>query len=609
MDQCPKCGEALNGATIVCPHCGATLVQEDKKRRRRSAQRVASPSWVISRRLWMRLLIGLLAVAFFVGSLAAAAYAGIYVGERDRATHRETILEEHYQAGLVALNEGRYERASAEFQYILQLDPDHALAQQGLNEARIRLEVKPTPTLEAAQSLADQLLEQAQTSYAAEDWVATARTLTQLRSLDPALKQEAVEGMLFDSLYRAGQAFLAEDHLETGISYLDQAIALRPLDADVVAERNLAAKYLDALNYWGVDWELCIAEFEALHATAPDFKDVARRLYRAYVEAGDYFASRGEMCPAEIQYTQALRMFIDASVETSRASAAQTCLIATPVPISGTNPLLTPQPIAGFTTGRVAYPVYNSATGAYDLFALYADGRIIRIAGSADQPFWEWGTGRLVYRDRLSGSLRLILPEEGVPLDLQTPARQAWPTLSPDSQRIAYAVPEADGTWAIMIAATVGNGDPIRLASGWAPAWGRSGLLAYTGCDNQDQCGIFVDNPDDGMPGGRLTGSENDGAVTWSPAGNMMAYMGNVTGNWDLFLLSPEGGVQQLTTDASDEGLPAWSPDGSKIAFVSNRGGTWALYVMDFATREVQRVLDLGGSMPGWENQRVSWAP
>jgi len=241
------------------------------------------------------LLIGLLAVVFFVGTLAAAAYAGIYVGERDRATRREAILEEHYQAGLVALNEGRYERASAEFQYILQLEPGHALAQQGLNEARIRLEVKPTPTLEAAQSLADQLLEQAKASHVAEDWVATARTLTQLRSLDPALEQQAVEDMFFDSLYRAGQAFLAEDQLETGISYLDQAIALRPLDADVVAERNLAAKYLDALSYWGVDWELCIAQFEALHATAPDFKDVTQRLYRAYVEAGDYFAGRGEM--------------------------------------------------------------------------------------------------------------------------------------------------------------------------------------------------------------------------------------------------------------------------------------------------------------------------
>ncbi len=81
----------------------------------------------------------------------------------------------------------------------------------------------------------------------------------------------------------------------------------------------------------------------------------------------------------------------------------------------------------------------------------------------------------------------------------------------------------------------------------------RSGLLAYTGCDDQGQCGIIVDNPDDGVPGGRLTGSDSDAAVTWSPDGNMMAYMGNVTGNWDLFLLSPQGGVQQLTTDVSDE--------------------------------------------------------
>ncbi|MCU0522729.1 MAG: hypothetical protein MUF84_18830, partial [Anaerolineae bacterium] len=305
----------------------------------------------------------LLAVMVFVGVLAAAAYAGIYAGERDRVARREAALEEHYQAGIVALNEGRAERAAAEFAYVLEQEPSHALAEQGLNEARIRLEVKPTPTLEAAQSLADLLLEQARTSYDGEDWVATARTLTQLRSLDPSFNQEAVEEMLFESLYRAGQDYLTQDQLEIGISYLDQAIALRPLDAEVVAERNLTAKYLDALNYWGVDWELCITRFEALYATAPDFRDVTQRLYRAYVEAGDVLAGRGDMCPAEVQYTQALRMFVDTSVEQARASAAQTCLIATPVPISGTNPLQTPQAIAGFTTGRLAYPVYNSTAG------------------------------------------------------------------------------------------------------------------------------------------------------------------------------------------------------------------------------------------------------
>lgn len=620
MQDCPKCGEPLGGATIVCPHCGATLVEEEKRswlwpfgrksgREPRQLQRRSSTVKAEPRHLWRRLLLTLLAVVLFVGVMAGAAYYGVYVGERDRQARREAVIEEHYQAGIVALNEGRHERAAAEFEYVLGIDPGNALAEQGVAQARARLQVQPTPTLEAAVSVAEQLLAEAQAAYNEQDWVSTARTLTQLRALDPNFAQENVEAMLFDSLYQAGIGYLDQDLLEVGISYLDQAIALRPLDADVVARRNLAVQYLDALNYWGVDWELCIERFERLAATAPDYRDVTQRLYRAHIEYGDYFASQGEMCPAEVQYSQALRMFADTTLEERRASAAQICLIATPVPVSGTVPGLTPQPIAGFTSGRLAYPVYNATTGIFDLYALYADGRIIPVANNADQPWWEWSTGRVAYRDRGSGSIQMELPEEGVPLQLLIPAQQAWPTLSPDSQRIAYAVQEPDGSWAIIIAATNGAGEPRRVASGWAPAWSRSGLLAYTGCDAQGGCGIILDNPDDDQPGGRLTGSESDSAVSWAPGGNMMAYMGNVTGNWDIFLLSPEGGVQQLTTDASDEGLPAWSPDGTSVAFVSNRSGSWAIYVMNLGTREVRQILDLGPSLPGLESQRLSWAP
>jgi dipeptidyl aminopeptidase/acylaminoacyl peptidase len=290
-------------------------------------------------------------------------------------------------------------------------------------------------------------------------------------------------------------------------------------------------------------------------------------------------------------------MYADPALEEKRAGAAQTCLIATPVPVSGTVPGLTPQPITGFTDGRLAYPVYNDATGVFDLYALYADGRIIPVANHADQPWWEWNTGRVAYRDRGTGSVQMELPE------------QAWPTLSPDSQRIAYASQESDGTWAIYTASTSGVGEPERLASGWAPAWSRSGLLAYTGCDVQGDCGIILDNPDDDQPGGRLTGSENDSAVSWAPGSNMMAYMSNVLGNWDLFLLSPEGGVQQLTTDPSNEGLPAWSPDGSRLAFISDRSGNWAIHVMDLNSRETWQILDLGPAFPGIESQRLSWAP
>jgi len=599
MKQCPQCGRELPETVgLLCPYCGVTLASKKKARSLKPLYRFARA-----------FLIVFVALFVFAGVLAASAYAGLYLGERDREETRQGVVETHYKAGLTALNDGRYERAVAEFQYVLQLDPSNALAEQGVAEARVRLAVKPTPTLEAAVSLAEQLLAQAGSAYDEADWVSTARTLTQLRALDPDYEKEAVEKMLFTSLYNAGTTFLEQDNLEVGISYLDQAIALRPLDAEAVNQRNLAARYLDAINYWGVDWELCIERFEALYATAPYYKDVGQRIYQAYLAYADYFAQQGEMCPAEMQYAQAMRLYADPAIEQKHAEAAQACLVATPAPLDGVTPHLTPQPVLGFTLGRLAYPAYNEQTGGYDLYALYADGRIIRAAINADQPWWERGTGRVVYRDRAVGGVKMVLPEEGVPLQLLAPVGQAWPTLSLDSQRTAYAAPDADGVWSIYLANTDGSGEPQRLAPGWSPAWGPTGLLAYTGCDPTGDCGITLDNPDDGQAGMLLTHSENDTAVSWAPGGNLMAYMTNVTGNWDIILLDPQGGVRQLTSAASNEGLPVWSPDGGSVAFISDRDGSWALYVMTLDGQNVNRILDLGTALPGWESQRLSWAP
>ena len=632
VTHCPVCDAEVQKAGLICPHCGVALsplkdtqplIPNFLRKRGRSekastrvpvknrkSRRTSANSPPRRRKFWFNMLIILLGLVFFVGVMAGAAYGGIYVGERDREAKRNALIQEHYDSGIEALNLGNFELAAAEFDYILQIESSHILAMQGLAEARARLEVKPTPTLEVAESLAEQLLEQAQTSFVAEDWVSTARTLTQLRALDPAFAQVDVEEMLFTSLYNAGTQYLENENLEVGISYLDQAIALRPLDGDVISQRNMAAHYLNALNYWAVDWKLCIQRFEDLVIIDPSYKDVSQRLYRAYLEYGDDYTEQGEMCPAEMQYTQALRMYVDPTVEEKRANAAQTCLIATPVPVSGTVPILTPQPIAGFTQGRLAYPVYNAATGVYDLYALYSGGRIIKAAANADQPWWEWGTGRVAYRDKGTGGVAMVLPEEGIPLQLQIPLGQpGWPALSPDSQRIAYAATDAGGRWSVYVGDTLGTNTPQRLGEGWAPAWSRSGVLAYTGCDEEGNCGIIYDNPDDGVPGIRLTGSANDSAVSWTPAGNLMAYMSNVTGNWDVFILSPEGGVQQWTTDPSDEMLPTWSPDGGHLAFVSNRDGNWAIYVRPFGGGDVQRILDLGSHMPGNANQRLSWAP
>jgi tetratricopeptide (TPR) repeat protein len=601
--QCPQCDLELDSPGVLCPDCGASLAEPD-------AAPPARP-W-LRRLLWIGLGLGL-----FIGALAGAAYLGLYYGERDRETERQTTLQEHYEDGLRALNDGQYELARANFEWVLQLQPDHAQAREGLLTAEAQLVVVPTPTSEAEEALGEvqeaqaaQRLAEAQTAYEAGEWTAAANALTQLRALDADYQQAEVETLLYESLYNAGMEALEEDNLERGVFYLDQAIALQPLDPEAVNQRNLAARYLAALNFWGVDWEKAITEFEELYAVAPNYKDVFWRLYQANLEYGDYLYESGEMCPAELQYAKTLRLSPDAAVEEKRAEAAEICLIATPVPLEGDEPLLTPQPIPGFSVGRLAYPVYNETTGLYDLYALYANGRILRVAQSADQPWWERGTGRVVYRDRTLDVISMILPEEGVPQTLTSPNGRAWPTLSPDGQRMAYAAQNAAGVWTVYVVPTYGEGQPQALAAGWAPAWGPAGLIAYTGCDAAGTtCGIVVDNPDDGQPGTRLTGNENDTAVSWAPGGSLMAYMTNVTGSWDIMLLSTDGGVTQFTYDPSDEGLPTWAPDGSGIAFISNRDGKWAIYIADPNGKNVRRILDLGAEMPGWDNQRLSWSP
>ncbi len=582
---------------MLCPSCGAPLQP--------------SPPSPPRRRLWLnRLLWALAAVAALALTVALAGYAGLYFGERDRESQRQATIQEHYQAGLEAMNAGEYEMARAHFRYILRLDPDNAMAKQGIAEVESRLAARPTPTSEVVRPLADQLWEKAKAAYDEERWEEAASLLTQLRSLDAEYHADEVEEMLFRSLYNAGMALLDEDQLEEGIFYLDRAVALRPLDEEAAYQRNLAARYLAAMNLWGVDWEGTIEALKELYAIAPNYKDVYQRLYQAYVEYGDSLSEAGEMCPAEMAYTEALRLYADQTVESKREQAAQVCLVATPTAANGAQPVLTPQRIPGFNVGRLAYPVYNAESGFYDLFALYDNGCILRVAVSADQPWWEWGTGRIIYRDRMNNAFSMVLPEEGVPLLLMSADGKAWPTLSPDGTRLAYAAPDAAGVWSIYIVPLDGSGEPRRLAEGWSPAWGPTGLIAYTGCEaDGTTCGIFLVDPDGGASPRRLTGSMDDTAVAWAPAGNLMAYMTDVSGNWDVMLLSPEGGVVPFTTTPSDDGLPAWAPDGSGLAFVSNRDGKWAIYVADTSGQNVQRIVDLGEQMPAWDNQRLAWAP
>jgi tetratricopeptide (TPR) repeat protein len=556
--------------------------------------------------------IGLIVV--LVVGVGGAAYLGMAQGERDRAEQRLVVVNEHYTKGLDRLDAGEYELAIAEFEYVLKLDPDHPLADQGIAEARARIAQRtpvPTPTSEIRELAADDLYEQSLAYYQAEDWGEAVAVLTQLRVLDATYRTDDVKEMLFESLYNAGMARLDEDRLEEGIFYLDQAIALKPLNEDAIAQRSLAVQYMTALGYWGVDWNLCIDHFEELYATAPNYKDVFSRLYRAHVNYGDAWSVQGEMCPAEIQYAQALQLVNNADTEEKHSESAAICQMATPTPIApidGTETITITALPPGFNTGRLAYPVHNSQTGLYDIYGLFADGRLIRLASGADQPSWLWDGGALGFRDLRAPGISVLVNGESAPRLIMPGAGWGWPSFSPDGTKYAYAAQNEGGTWQVLIAPKDHSAQPRIHADGKGPAWGPSGLLAWNGCDAAGACGIFVDNPNDDQPATRLTASANDIALSWAPHGGALAYMSNVSGDWDIFVLDTAGGIVALTDDPASDGLPTWAPDGSGLAFVSNRDGTWGIYLMGPNGEDPHKILTLGPNLPDWTSQRLSWA-
>ncbi|NLE43886.1 MAG: hypothetical protein GX620_04135 [Chloroflexi bacterium] len=565
--------------------------------------------WVRIRRILLWTLGVVLVLTLSVGG---AAYLGLHRGELDRVQQRQAVAEEHYQAGLVRLDAGEYELAVAEFKYVLQLDPTHRLAQQGIDEAQARIAARPTPTTETYQIVADDLYRQATDRYEAEQWAEAVSVITQLRVLDPAYRTTEVRDMLFTSLYNAGMEALGENRLEEGIFYLDQAIALRPLDEQALTQRRLAVQYMTALGYWGADWPTTIELFGNLYREAPNYQDVFQRLYDARVKYGDAWYAQGEMCPAQEQYAEALLLINVGAVEAKRSQAEEICLTATPTPIApitGTMAMTLTAPPPGFSIGKLAYPAYNTETGAYDVYSLFADGRLLRMAVGSDQPLWQWNGSTLVYRDRLAPGLAIWAPGQTEGRVFVPGGGLAWPSLSPDGGRIAYALQDVGGIWQIRIAPTDGTTAGVEHAEGRHPIWGPTGLLAWTGCDDSGACGIFVDNPDDDQPGTRMTASSNDIGLNWAPGGDRLVYMSDVSGNWDIYLLNIAGGVTALTDHPASDGLPAWSPDGSRIAFVSNRDGVWSIYLMNADGQDPQRMLTLGPNLPDWTSQRLSWAP
>jgi len=87
------------------------------------------------------------------------------------------------------------------------------------------------------------------------------------------------------------------------------------------------------------------------------------------------------------------------------------------------------------------------------------------------------------------------------------------------------------------------------------------------------------------------------GTPTWSPDGKSIAFISNMSGRSNIWIVPSEGGFPtQLTVSDQRQGSPTWSPDGKWIAYQSDYDGDeqWDIFLVSPKTGQVVNLTKTG---------------
>jgi dipeptidyl aminopeptidase/acylaminoacyl peptidase len=96
------------------------------------------------------------------------------------------------------------------------------------------------------------------------------------------------------------------------------------------------------------------------------------------------------------------------------------------------------------------------------------------------------------------------------------------------------------------------------------------------------------------------------GGATWSPDGKTVAFVSNLSGRNNLWLVPSEGGwPMQLTVSDQRQSSPTWSPDGKWIAYMSDYDGDeqWDIFLVSPKTGQVVNLTntrEIAEENPAW---------
>ena len=98
------------------------------------------------------------------------------------------------------------------------------------------------------------------------------------------------------------------------------------------------------------------------------------------------------------------------------------------------------------------------------------------------------------------------------------------------------------------------------------------------------------------------------GGTTWSPDGKQVAFISNLSGRNNIWLVPASGGwPMQLTISDQRQTQPAWSPDGDWIAYMSDHDGDeqWDIFLVSPKTGDVVNVT----VSPESAEEEPTWSP
>ncbi|WP_135611384.1 PD40 domain-containing protein [Methanococcoides sp. AM1] len=249
-------------------------------------------------------------------------------------------------------------------------------------------------------------------------------------------------------------------------------------------------------------------------------------------------------------------------------------------------------------------------------------------------------TGTLVLKIALIASILLISTALAGAITIEETEQltfdvnQRTPAWSPDGKLITYSSEQA--IWVM----NVDGSEQIRVYDtiAWEgePSFSSDGKFIYYATEHVQPLSskfisIRVVELADKSNTSQITQNADKREPVMSPDGTKIAYLSKVSGNYDIWLMNPDGSEsRQITDSSSNEGAPSWSPendmlvyslegklwtvnltsrvpeilrndtfvnthpvfnpDGTKIAFVSDRSGNSDIWVMNSNSLGIEQI-------------------